>query len=296
MRIVLAGASGLIGTALKSDLRAAGHQVDVLLRHPTSEPGTASWDPAAGRVDPDFLAGADAVLCLSGVGVGDHRWSDSYKQQIRQSRVDSVATLARSLEQDGGPRRLVVASAVGYYGDTGDEVVREDHASGSSFLAGVCRDWEAAADPARAAGVSVTHLRTGLVLSKRGGLLQRLAPIAKLGAAGKLGSGRQYWPWISLADELGAIRFLLEHDVPGAVNLTGPTPVRNSEFMAALGRVVHRPTVLPTPGWAIKLVLGQFAEDVLTGQNAVPAALTAAGYRFQHEDVDSALRWALQTQ
>ena len=293
MRVVLAGASGLIGAALKTQLREHGHRVDVLLRHATTEPGTDSWDPAHDRVDPNFLAGADAVVCLSGVGVGDHRWTDSYKKQIVQSRVDSVGTLARSLAEFPGPRALICASAIGYYGDTGDEVVREDHPPGETFLSGVCRQWETAADPAREAGVRVVHLRTGLVLAGSGGMLKRLKPIALLGAAGKLGSGRQYWPWISLADEVAAIRFLVERDVTGPANLTGPAPVRNAEFMDVLGRVLHRPTVLPTPALAIKAVLGEFAEDVLTGQNAVPAVLTDAGFDFRHPDVESALRWAL---
>jgi uncharacterized protein (TIGR01777 family) len=297
MRIVLAGASGLIGEALKAELRSHGHQVDVLVRHDTGSqppaPGTDSWDPSTDRVDPNFLAGADAVVCLSGVGVGDHRWTDSYKKKIVASRVDSVGTLARSLAQYEGPRTFIVASAVGYYGDTGDEVVREDHPPGDSFLSSVCRQWEAAADPAREAGVRVVHLRTGLVLSADAALVKRLKPIALLGAAGKLGSGQQYWPWISLADQVAATRFLIEHDVAGPVNVTGPAPVRNAEFMAVLGRILHRPTVLPTPGFAIRAVLGQFAEDVLTGQNAIPAVLTEAGFEFQHQDVESALRWTL---
>jgi uncharacterized protein (TIGR01777 family) len=293
VRVVLAGASGLIGSALKAELREHGYQVDVLLRSATNEPGTDSWDPAADRVDPDFLAGADAVVCLSGVGVGDHRWTDSYKKQIVRSRVDSVGTLARSLATYGGPRTFVAASAVGYYGVSGDEIVHEDHPPGDSFLSGVCQQWEAAADPAREAGIRVVHLRTGLVLTGDGGMLKRLKPIALLGAAGKLGSGRQYWPWISLADEVAAIRFLIEHDVSGPANLTGPAPLRNAEFMDVLGRVVHRPTKLPTPGFAIKAVLGEFAEDVLTGQNAVPTVLTQAGFQFRHPDAESALRWAL---
>ncbi len=295
MRVVLAGASGLIGAALKGELRAHGHQVDVLLRHPTSEPGTGSWDPASGSVDPAFLAGADAVVCLSGVGVGDHRWTDSYKQQILRSRLDSVGTLARALAgaEADAPQSFVVASAVGYYGDTGERVVEEDSPPGDSFLSGVCVQWEAAADPARAAGLRVAHLRTGLVLDRDGGLLKRLRPIVRLGVAGKLGTGRQYLPWISLADEVAAIRFVIEHPVSGPVNLTGPAPVCNAEFMATLGTVLHRPTVLPTPGFALKLVLGEFAEDVLGGQNALPAVLTAAGFRFEHTELEAALRWAL---
>ena len=293
MQVVLAGASGLIGTALRDALHADGHRVKVLLRHPTSGEDEDSWDPAAGRLDPDFLAGADAVVCLSGVGVGDHRWTDAYKQQILQSRVDSVGTVARTLAEYGGPRTLICASAVGYYGDTGDRIVEEDAPAGDSFLSGVCTKWEAAADPARAAGVRVAHLRTGLVLSGDGGLLQRLKPIVQLGVAGKLGSGRQYMPWISLRDEVRAIEFLLTHDVSGPVNLTGPAPATNAEFMKTLGAVLNRPTVLPAPGFALRAVLGEFADDVLTGQRAVPAVLTKAGFEFEHADLESALRWAL---
>ena len=293
MEVVLAGASGLIGGALSTALRADGHRVKQLLRHETSAPDTDSWEPASGLVDPNFLAGADAVVCLSGVGVGSKRWTEDYKKQILQSRVDSVSTLARSLAECGGPRVLVCASAVGYYGDAGDRIVDEDAPSGSSFLAEVCRRWEAAADPARAAGVRVVHLRTGLVLAGDSDLMKRLKPLVQLGVAGKLGSGRQYMPWISLRDEVRAIKFLLEHDLAGPVNLTGPAPVTNAEFMTVIGRVLHRPTVLPAPGFGIRLVLGEFAGEVLGGQRAVPAALSAAGFDFDDRDVESALRWAL---
>lgn len=290
MVVVLAGASGLLGTALAASLRADGHEVKTLLRHPTSASGTDSWDPEQGRVDPDFLAGCDAVVCLSGAGVGDHRWTDSYKQQILRSRVDSVGTLARSLAEHGGPRTLICASAVGYYGDTGDTEVDEQSPAGDSFLAGVCRQWEAAADPAREAGVRVVHLRTGLVLAKDGGLLKRLTPIVKAGIFGKLGNGRQYMPWISLIDEIAAIRFLLEHDVAGAVNLASPAPVTNAEFTKTIGRVLHRPTIFPVPGFAAKVALGEFAEDVLTGQRALPKRLMDAGFAFTHSDLEAALR------
>jgi hypothetical protein len=293
MEVVLAGASGLIGGALADALRADGHRVKQLLRHDTSAPDTDSWDPAAGRVDPDFLAGADAVVCLSGVGVGAKRWTESYKRDIVQSRVDSVGTLARSLAEYGGPKTLVCASAVGYYGDTGDRLVEEDSPSGDSFLAGVCRQWEAAADPARAAGVRVVHLRTGLVLAGDSDLMKRLRPLVLLGVAGKLGNGRQYMPWISLRDEVRAICFLLGHALSGPVNLTGPAPVTSADFMTTIGRVLHRPTLLPAPAFGVRLVLGEFAGEVLGGQRAVPAALTAAGFEFDHRDVEAALRWAL---
>lgn len=293
MRVVLAGASGLIGTAVRQSLRADGHETKVLVRRPATAADEDSWDPGKGLVDPDFLADADAVLCLSGAGVGNRRWSDSYKRVIRASRVHSVGTLARSLAEYGGPRVLLCASAVGYYGDTGDALVDEDSPPGSTFLARVCLDWEAAAQPARDVGVRVVHLRTGLVLARNGGLLGRLAPLVKAGLGGRLGSGRQFMPWISLTDEVAAIRFLLEHDVAGPANLTGPVPVRNGEFTAALGRVLHRPTVLAVPGIAARIALGEFAGEVLGGQRAVPSRLQDAGFRFTHRNVDSALRAAL---
>lgn len=289
MEVVLAGASGLIGTALAASLRADGHRVKRLVRHPVREPDIDSWDPARGLVDPDFLAGADAVVCLSGAGVGEHRWTDSYKRTIVASRVDSVGTIANSLAEYGGPRVFLAASAVGYYGDTDDRQVDEDAPAGDSFLSEVCLQWEAAADPARAAGVRVVHLRTGPVLAKEGGFLGRLLPIVKAGLGGKLGDGRQFVPWISLTDEAAAIRFLLTAELAGPVNLVAPAPVRNAELVGALGRYLHRPTLVPLPGFAAKLALGEFAEDVLTGQRAVPRRLLDAGFEFSHRDLDTAL-------
>jgi uncharacterized protein (TIGR01777 family) len=229
-------------------------------------------------------------VCLSGVGVGDHRWTDGYKREIEASRVDSVGTIARHLAQYGGPRVFVAASAVGYYGDTGDTEVDEDSPSGDTFLAGVCRNWEAAADPARDAGVRVVHLRSGLVLAREGGLLKRLGLIVKTGVGGKLGDGRQFMPWISLTDEIRAIRFLLESDVAGPVNLTGPAPVRNAEFTKTLGSVLHRPTALRVPGFAARAALGEFAREVLTGQRAVPRRVLAAGFEFRYPELEPALQ------
>lgn len=293
MRIVLGGGSGLIGSALRSSLREDGHQVLSLVRRDPRGDDEARWDPAAGELDPRALEGADAVVCLSGAGVGDHRWTSSYKQTIRASRVDSVSTVARAMAVAGIPAVLLAASAVGYYGDAGEQVVTESHPAGSTFLAQVCVQWEAAADPAREAGIRVAHLRTGLVLDREAALIKRLRPIALLGVAGKLGSGRQYFPWIHLADQVGAMRYLLTHDIAGAVNLTGPRPVTNAEFMTAIGRILRRPTVAPTPGLALRAALGEFAGEILIGQRAIPAVLTEAGYSFRYPDVESALRAAL---
>jgi hypothetical protein len=291
MEVVLAGASGLIGSALKASLLTDGHEVKTLVRHAVTgdDVDVDSWDPAKGLLDPDFVRGADAIVCLSGVGVGDHRWTDAYKHKIVQSRVDSVGTISRSLDEYGGPRVLICASAVGYYGDTGDREIDESAPAGDSFLSEVCVQWEAAADPARAAGVRVAHLRSGLVLAKDGGFLGRLVPLVKAGLGGKLGDGRQFMPWISLTDEVAAISFLLTHDVAGPVNLTGPAPVRNAELTKVVGQLLHRPTILPVPGFAAKLALGEFAEDVLTGQRALPRRLVDAGFSFTHRDLETAL-------
>ena len=292
MEVVLAGASGLIGSALASALRNEGHRVKQLVRRPSGAPDTDTWDPAAGLLDPDFLAGADAVVCLSGATVG-RRWTESYKRKIESSRVDTVGTIARHLAEYGGPRVFVAASAVGYYGDTGEREVDESTPPGDSFLAGVCRRWEAAADPARAAGVRVVHLRSGLVLARRGGLLKPLSLLTKAGLGGRLGNGRQFMPWISLTDEVRAIRFALDSDVDGPVNLCAPSPVRNAEFTKTLGRVLHRPTVVPVPAFAARLALGELAGEVLGGQRAVPRRLIESGFEFRHAELETALRGEL---
>lgn len=290
MQVVLAGASGLIGSALKTSLRASGHEVKTLVRHSTQSAGEDSWDPAKGLLDPSFLAGADAVVCLSGVGVGDKRWTEEYKRQIVSSRVDTVATIARTLAEHGGPRTFIAASAVGYYGDTGATEIDEQAPLGASFLAEVCQKWEAAAQPAHDAGVKVAHIRTGLVLAADGGLLKQVRPLVKLGVFGKLGDGTQYMPWISLTDEVAAIAFLLDHPLAGPVNLTGPAPVTNATFTKAIGSALHRPTVLPVPGFAARIALGEFAGEVLGGQRAMPVALLDAGFRFTHDTIEDALR------
>ena len=298
MKVAITGSSGLIGTALAPALRADGHEVLRLVRRTPRTADEHRWAPDHRRIDPSVLADVDAVVNLAGVGVGDRRWTTSYRREILASRVDSTATVSQALADaaaadPGRPRVLLSASGIGYYGDTGDRRIDESAPAGTDFLADVCTQWEAATAPAGAAGVRVALLRTGLVLAG-GGMMSRLRPLFRLGLGGRLGSGRQYWPWISLRDEVDAIRFLLTSDVSGPVNLTGPEPVTNAEFTRTLGRVLHRPTVLAVPGIALSVVLGEFARvGVLAGQRAVPAVLTAAGFQHTDRDLESALRSAL---
>lgn len=293
MKIAITGAGGLIGKALVPALENAGHVVVPVVRR-APRAGEIGWDPARRRLDPADLAGLDAVIHLAGAGIGDRRWSDSYKRALLDSRVDGTATLSEAIAQaDPRPPVLLSASAIGWYGNTGDRPVDETDPAGSDFLAELCRRWEEATGPAEEAGVRVAHLRTGLVCASSGGLLGRLLPLFRLGLGGKLGSGRQYWSWVSLADEIGAIGYLLDHDVSGPVNLTGPEPVTNAEFTKVLGRVVGRPTLATVPGIALRIVVGEFAEvGILTGQRVLPKVLESSGYPFQHRTVEAALRWA----
>jgi uncharacterized protein (TIGR01777 family) len=298
LRIAVTGSSGLIGSRLVPALVDDGHDVLRLVRRTPRTADEHRWDPQHRRIDPALLADVDAVVNLAGTGVGDKRWTEKRKQEILRSRVDATSTVSQALADaaaaDAGRERVLLnASAVGWYGGTGDRVVRENAPAGQDFLAHVCEQWETATAPAEQAGVRVVKLRTGLVLG-RGGLLGRMAPLFKLGVGGRLGSGEQYWPWISLEDEVAAIRFLLTAPLSGPVNLTGPAPVTNAEFTRVLGEVLHRPTLLPVPGVALRTVLGEFAPvGVLAGQRAVPAALEAAGFSWTHPDLASALRWAL---
>lgn len=298
MKIAVAGASGLIGSALLPALRGDGHEVVQLVRRTPRTSEEHRWDPQHRRIDPAVLQDVDAVVNLAGVGVGERRWNEKHKQAVLTSRVDTTTTLSEALAglaaaDPDRSRVLLNASGVGWYGDTGDRVIDESAPPGDDFLAEVCVAWEGATRPAADAGVRVARLRTGLVLA-RGGLLGRLLPIFRAGLGGRLGSGRQYMPWISLDDEVAAIRFLLTSPVSGPVNLCGPAPVTNAEFTAALGRVLHRPAVLVVPPPALWVALGEFARvGALAGQRALPAALTAAGFRFTHTDVESALRAVL---
>jgi uncharacterized protein (TIGR01777 family) len=293
----MAGASGFLGTRLVERLRASGHDVTRLVRRPASEPDEINWEPAQVRLDPAAVAAADTVINLAGAGVGDHRWTPRYKSLLRSSRVDSSGTIARSIRQlpeADRPHTLLQASAVGWYGDTGDREVTEEEPAGRTFLADMCRVWEAASRPAEDAGTRVVTMRTGLVLDPGAGLLKPLLPLFKLGVGARIDAGRQWMPWIAVSDWMDAAEFLLAHDeVAGPVNLVGPRPVTNAEFTKAFGRALHRPALLVVPSVVIRAALGEFGGEVRNSQRVLPATLERAGFRFAHADIDSALRNAL---
>jgi hypothetical protein len=294
MRIIIGGASGFIGKPLIKRLRDSGHEVTQLVRRDPGGEGQVAWRPNEGELDPAALDGVDAAINLAGVGVGDHRWNDEFKKLLRSSRINATSTLARAVAAAGTPPRVLInACAVGYYGDTGDREVDEDGPGGDTFLARLCRDWEAATEPAERAGVRVVRLRSGVILGPGGGYLKPLLPLFRFGLGGRLGSGRQWLPWISLADELNAIEFLLRADVSGAVNVVGPAPVRNTEFTQALAHALGRPALLPVPYAVLRVAAGEFANEAVISQRALPAKLTAAGFRHEHRDLAAGLRWAV---
>ena len=292
MRIVVSGASGLIGSPLVERLRRDGHDVVQLVRREPRAPHEVRWDPSSGDLDPAALEGVDAAINLSGAGAGDKRWTPEFKRVIRDSRVDSTRTLATALAASGPPPKVLLnASAIGYYGDRGDEELTERSVAGDGFFVDVVVDWEAATRPAEDAGVRTVHLRSGLVMARKGGAFGRLFPLFRLGLGGKLGDGSMWWSWISLEDEVTAIVHLLTHDVSGPVNLTGPRPVTNAELTKALGRALHRPAPFAVPKGALRAGLGEFAEEVTSSQRVLPHVLLDSGFAFTHTDVDSACRW-----
>ncbi|MDM7853636.1 TIGR01777 family oxidoreductase [Cellulomonas alba] len=291
MRVVVAGASGFIGSPLVAALRARGDEVAVLVRRPPRAAHEIAWEPDAGRIDADALRGVDAVVCLSGVNPGSRPLTAARKRLVLSSRVRTASLLAATLAgMHDGPRALLQASGIGAYGDRGDDVLDEHEPLGSTFFAGVVRDWEAASGPAVDAGVRVVHLRTSLVLGPGGGALGRLLPILRLGLGGRLGSGRQFWPWITLPDEVAAIVHLLGADVGGPVNLVTHAD-RNADVVGALARAFHRPAVVPVPAWAIRTALGDFSSEVLGSVRAVPTKLEESGFRPLHGDLDTAATW-----
>ncbi|MGI5237049.1 TIGR01777 family oxidoreductase [Dactylosporangium sp. CA-139066] len=295
MQILIAGASGFLGRHLVSHLRNAGHHVTPLVRRPP-RPGEVRWDPTAGVLDASVVAKADAVINLAGAGVGDKRWTAEYKKVLLDSRVDTTRTIALAVAAaERKPRVLLNASAVGYYGDTGDRAVDESSPAGEGFLADLCKVWEAATHPAEDAGTRVVLMRTGFPLDKEAGLLKPLYLQFRLFAGGRMGDGRQYMPWISVPDWLGAVSFLLDREISGPVNLTGPEPVTNAEFSAALGRVLNRPDLLPVPGFALRMAVGEFGREALASQRVMPAVLVRAGFTFAHQTVDEALQQAVSS-
>jgi uncharacterized protein (TIGR01777 family) len=291
--IAIAGSSGLIGSALVYALRATDRRVLRIVRRAPSNADEVFWNPDTGEFDSSALAGVDAVVNLCGVNVGEKRWSGAFKQCLRDSRIGPTEVLSAAVVEAGVPT-LINASAVGYYGDTRGRIADEAAPAGEGFMAQLCEDWEAATAFAQHDGTRVVQVRTGLVLAPSGGILGRIRPLFSFGLGARLGNGRQYMAWISLEDEVRALLFAISRDdVSGPVNLTGPAPVTNAEFTAALGRTVNRPTPLVVPGFALRTLLGEFAEEgLLGGQRAIPAALERAGFVFHHNTIGEALAFA----
>ena len=297
MKILVTGASGLIGRALTTRLKADGHNIVVAVRREARRNDEIQWDPAAGVLSPSAFDGVDAVIHLAGAGIGDKRWSDAYKKEVLESRTRSTALLAQTMAQlPHKPSVFLSGSAIGFYGATHEEKLDEASVAGEGFLAEVCVQWEKAAQPAIDASIRTVFLRTGIVLSPEGGALKKQLPLFKLGLGGKFGNGRQWQSWISITDEVNAIVHLLTSSLSGPVNLTAPEPVTNAEFTKTLASVVSRPALVPIPSFGPKILLGNELADALlfTGQRVIPAALTRDGYVFTHQTLDVALRALLK--
>jgi len=294
MKVLVTGASGLIGSALVPVLEKQGNEVVQLTRSPARRDGEYRWDPAQGYIDAGALDGVDAVVHLAGETVAG-RWTDAKKRRIMDSRVHGTRLVSEAIAGlDRKPAVLVSASGIGVYGDSGDEPRTEDSALGDGFLADVVRAWEGAADPARAAGIRVVHTRFGIVQSRRGGALQTQLPLFKLGLGGPVGGGRQWVSWVAIDDVVSAIAFALsEDDISGPVNVTAPGAVTQGEYARTLGRVLRRPAVLPAPAFAVRAILGDFANEVLEGQRVIPQRLLDRGYVFRHPELEPALRHVL---
>lgn len=298
MRIGVTGSTGLIGTALSAHLSIAGHTVcPIVRRQPRSGSTEIAWAPSDGEIDRASISELDAVVHLAGAGIGDKRWSDSYKRVLLDSRVDGTTLLATTLAELGsdGPQVLISSSAIGFYGDRGEESLDETSSAGTGFLSEVCQVWETSTAAAESAGIRVVHIRTGIVLSADGGALRKMLPLFKLALGGRFGTGRQWMSWISIGDQVRAIEHLLTSSVSGPVNLTAPAPVRNADFAKTLGRVLHRPAVLPVPSFGPKLLLGSELANALLfdGQRVLPSVLEGDGFRFGDPELESALRSVL---
>jgi uncharacterized protein (TIGR01777 family) len=296
-RIVVTGSTGLVGRRLIRELEQADATVIRAVRRPVQDsPRELFWNPESGEIDAGRLDEVDAVVHLAGENIAGHRWTESFKQRIRDSRVKGTRLLSETIARaDAKPKALVCASAIGYYGDRGDEALVESAAPGDDFLARVCSDWEAACQPARDAGVRVVNLRIGVVLSAEGGALKKMLTPFKLGLGGRIGDGRQFMSWIALDDVVGAIQFVLANpSMVGPVNVVSPQSVSNSEFTRTLGRVLHRPTIFPMPAFAARLAFGEMADALLlSSTRVVPQALTSTGYAYRWPQLEGALRHLL---
>jgi uncharacterized protein len=292
MRVAVTGASGLIGTALLPALRSAGHDVTRLVRRAPRTADEVAWDPAAHTIDGASLAGIDAIVHLAGANIGQ-RWTADVRRRVRDSRVDGTRLVAETVATLEPRPVLLAASAVGFYGQRGDEELTERSSAGEGFLTDVVRAWEAAADPARDAGARVVHFRHGVVLARSGGALARMLLPFRLGLGGRVGSGRQWWSWVAIDDVVAAYLHALDRPLEGVYNIVAPA-VTNHDFTRALGAALHRPTVLPLPGFAVKLVWGQMGEEMLLGgQRVVPERLPEAGFTFAHPEIRAALEHVL---
>lgn len=309
MDVVVAGSHGLIGSALVADLVAGGHGVRRLVRRGAApsdgaraaheDPAEAGvrdvqWDPRTGELDAATLEGADAVVNLAGAGIGDHRWTRAYKQTLLGSRTTTTSLLARTIARLDTPPVLVNSSAIGAYGNRGDEVLTEASERGDDFLADLVKAWENATAPAAEAGARVVWLRNGLVLAPSGGALGKLLPLLRLGVGGPLGSGRQWWSWITLADEVAAIRHVIDTEVRGPVNAVAPEPTTNRALTRALAEALHRPAALAVPRFALRIAVGQFAGDLVASQRVVPAVLNRTGFTWTHASPEDAARWVVE--
>lgn len=298
MKILVSGSTGLVGTSLVARLRAEHHEVVGLVRRvpANDDEAVVAWDPSNGTIEPGELEGFDAVIHLAGENIAARRWSTKQKARIRDSRVEGTSLLARTLAGlESPPATMICASAIGWYGDAGDEWQDESQPPGTGFLPDVCRDWEAAADPAREAGLRVVHARIGVVLAREGGALKAMLLPFRLGLGGRVGSGQQYWSWIALDDLVAALKHLVETDsLQGPVNLVAPAPATNREFTRTLGRVLGRPTIFPMPGVMARLLLGEMANELmLTGARIRSTLLAESGFDFRCPDLESALRHVL---
>jgi uncharacterized protein len=292
MKVLISGATGMIGSALSQELADGGHRVNCLTRSPGSS-DDVGWDPSAGEVDTSRLEGVDAVVHLAGESIAEGRWTSARKRSILESRRQGTRLLAETIANLSEPPGVMVsASAVGYYGDRGNELLREQSGPGKNFLAEVCQVWEGAADPARRAGIRVVHTRFGIVLSPKGGALGTTLPIFKLGGGGRIGNGRQYWSWVALDDIVGSIIHALTTDaLEGPANVGSPNPLTNAEYTKVLGKVLNRPTIFPLPAPAARLMLGEVADELLLASARMePARLKETGYEFRYPELEGALR------